>query len=112
MDAEDNSTAFIFGAMPKDAELAAAKSYVAEIVRRIVKNASVIFSRVLAIFSVLEQQCLTEPVLAGGGVDREQRLVRSVRDLLGDDLPDLAQLVHQVLLGVEAARGVDDHDVG
>ena len=28
-----------------------------------------------------------------------------------DDVADLAQLVHQVLLGVQAPRGVDDHHV-
>ena len=33
-------------------------------------------------------------------------------DLLGDHPPHLGQLVHQVALGVEAAGGVDDDDVG
>ena len=58
-----------------------------------------------------EQLGLADAVLARGGVDGHQRLVRRVGHLLGDDAADLGQLGHQVGLGVQAAGGVDDHDV-
>ena len=38
--------------------------------------------------------------------------MRRVGHLLGDHPADLAQLVHEVVLGVQAAGGVHDHDVG
>ena len=61
---------------------------------------------------VAEQQRLAQAVLAGRGVDRQQRLVRSAGRLAGDHLAHLAQLVHQVLLCVQTAGGVaDDHVV-
>jgi len=50
-------------------------------------------------------------VLPGGGVDHEERLMRRGGDLLGDDTANLHQLLHQVGLGLQAARGVDDADV-
>ena len=59
-----------------------------------------------------EQLRLAQAVLAGGRVDGQQRLVRRVGDLLGDHAADLGELGHQVVLGVQPARGVDDHDVG
>ena len=59
-----------------------------------------------------EQQRLAQAVLAGGGVDGQQRLVRRAGELALDDLAHLGQLVHQVLLGVQAAGGVHDHHVG
>ena len=46
-----------------------------------------------------------EAVLAGGGVDHEQRLGDLAGALLGD-AAHLAQLVHQVRLGVQPAGGV------
>ena len=44
-------------------------------------------------------------VLAGHRVDHEQDVVRLA------DLPDLGELVHQLLIDVQAARGVDDQHV-
>ena len=55
---------------------------------------------------------LADAVLAGGGVDGHQRLVRRVGHLLGDHAADLGQLLHQVRLRVQAAGGVDDDHVG
>ena len=51
------------------------------------------------------------PFWPGGGVDGQQGLVRRAGHAARDHLADLAQLVHQVLLGVQAAGGVDDHHV-
>ena len=53
---------------------------------------------------------LGEPVLTGGGVDDEQHLGHPAGALLGD-AANLAQLVHQVGLGVQAAGGVGEHEV-
>jgi hypothetical protein len=61
---------------------------------------------------VPEQLRLADAVLPGRGVDGHQRLVRSVGHLLGDHAPDLGELLHQVVLRVQAAGGVDDHHVG
>src|SRR6185437_1752622 len=58
-----------------------------------------------------EQARLLEAVLAGRRVDRQEHLVRRARDAAGDDAVDLAQLVHQVTLGVQPPGGVDDDDV-
>src|SRR3954466_554966 len=43
-----------------------------------------------------EQLGLAHAVLAGGRVDRQQRLVRRVGHLLADDAADLRQLVHEL----------------
>ncbi len=59
----------------------------------------------------VKQPGLLQPVLSRRGVDREQRLVRRARQPLRDHPPHLRELLHQVLLRVQAARGVDDHDV-
>ena len=59
-----------------------------------------------------EQLRLAQAVLARRGVDGHQRLVRRVGHLLGDHAPDLGQLLHQVVLRVQAPGGVDDHHVG
>ena len=53
---------------------------------------------------------LAQAVLAGGGVEDQQHLVD--RRLLLDDALDLAELVHEADLVVQAARGVDEHDIG
>ena len=58
-----------------------------------------------------EQHRLAQPVLAGGGVDRQERLVRRAGRLALDHLAHLAELVHQVLLRVEPAGCVDDHHI-
>src|SRR5439155_10987817 len=58
-----------------------------------------------------EETRLLEAVLAGGGVEDEQRLVRGALQAVGDDPPDLAQLVHQVRLRVQTAGGVHEDDV-
>src|SRR5207247_963447 len=58
-----------------------------------------------------EQACLLEAVLTRGRVDDEQRLVRATLDPAGDHAADLGELLHQIRLRVQTARGVDDHDV-
>ena len=58
-----------------------------------------------------EQLRLAQPVLAGGRIDGQQRLVRRALELAGDHAPHLGQLGHQVVLGVQAPGGVDDHHV-
>ena len=55
---------------------------------------------------------LGERVLAGVRVEHEQRLVRRARAARADHARDLAELLHQRLLRLEAAGGVDDRDVG
>ena len=59
-----------------------------------------------------ERARLAQPVLAGGRVDHDQRLVRRAVEPLGRHPPDLGQLLHQVAVGVQAPGGVDDHHVG
>ena len=61
---------------------------------------------------VVERLRLGEAVLAGGGVEDEEGLDTAPGQPLVDDAADLGQLVHEVRLGVEAAGGVGDHDVG
>ena len=58
-----------------------------------------------------EELGLAQAVLAGRRVDREQRLVRRVGQLLVDHAADLRELGHQVVLGVQAPGGVDDDHV-
>ena len=60
---------------------------------------------------VAEEPRLLKPVLTRRRVHYEQRLVRRAVDSALDHAPDLGQLVHQVGLRVQAAGGVDDHDV-
>jgi hypothetical protein len=59
-----------------------------------------------------EQLGLAQPVLPRGRVDGEQRLVRRVGHLLADHAPDLRQLLHEVVLVVQAPGRVDDDHVG
>ena len=54
---------------------------------------------------------LGQAVLAGGGVDHEQHLGHVPGARLGDPA-HLAQLLHQVDLGVQAPGGVGQHEVG
>src|SRR5262249_53365673 len=56
-----------------------------------------------------EDPGLAQPVLPGGGVQYQQHLVH--RGLLLHHALDLAQLVHEADLGVQAAGGVDDDGV-
>ena len=58
-----------------------------------------------------EELRLPDAVLAGRGVDHEQRLVRRALEAALDHAPDLRQLLHQVRLRVQAAGRVDDDDV-
>src|ERR1041384_901248 len=58
-----------------------------------------------------EEPRLLKAVLAGRRVDHEQRLVWRALELLADHATNLRQLLHQVRLRVEAAGGVDHHDV-
>src|SRR2546423_13159946 len=60
---------------------------------------------------LVEHARLAHPVLPGGGVDRQQRLVRGAGKLLVDDTRDLAQLGHPLVPGVPAPGGLDDHDI-
>ena len=53
---------------------------------------------------------LRHAVLAGGGVEHEQHFVH--RQVLFGDAADLAELVHEVRLVLQAAGGVDDEHVG
>ena len=53
----------------------------------------------------------SDRVLAGRRVEHEQHLVRRALDPLGDDVADLRQLAHQVVLRVQPAGGVDDQHV-
>ena len=52
-----------------------------------------------------------EAVLAGGGVEHEQHLGDVPGRPVGHT-PHLAQLLHQVDLGVQATGGVGQHEVG
>ena len=58
-----------------------------------------------------EQPRLLQAVLPGRRVDDEQRLVRRALEPALDHAPHLGELLHQVRLRVQAAGGVDDHDV-
>ena len=53
----------------------------------------------------------SDRVLAGRRVEHEHHLVRRALDPLGDDVADLRQLAHQVVLRVQPAGGVDDQHV-
>ena len=53
---------------------------------------------------------LAHAVLAGGRVDREQRLVRRAGQLALEHAAHLLELGHQVGLGVQAPGGVEQHD--
>src|SRR5690242_16903995 len=55
---------------------------------------------------IAEEPRLLHAVLAGGGVDDEQRLVRCAVEPTCDHAPYLRELVHQVRLCVQPARGV------
>ena len=55
---------------------------------------------------------LLHGVLADGAVEHEQRLVRRAGQPLGDDARDLLELRHQPFARVQAARRIDDEDVG
>ena len=59
----------------------------------------------------LKRRACCSAVLAGRRVDDEQRLVRRALEPARDHAAHLRQLVHQVRLRVQAAGGVDDHDV-
>ena len=54
---------------------------------------------------------LAQGVLAVAGVDDEHGFVRRGGVEFGDDALDFFQFFHQVILGVQAAGGVDDEDV-
>ena len=59
-----------------------------------------------------EQTRLLQAVLAGGGVDDKQGLVRGAGDEARGGAAHLVELFHEVSFGVEAAGGVDEEDVG
>ncbi len=60
----------------------------------------------------VKRRAWLQAVLAGGGVHDEQRLVGRAGDQLLGGAAHLVELLHQVGLGVEAAGGVDDEDLG
>ena len=60
---------------------------------------------------LLEHLGLGDGVLAGGGVEDQQHLVRRPSMLLADHAVDLLQLAHQVGLRVQPAGGVHDQHV-
>ena len=58
--------------------------------------------------SIVEFLGLNQRVQAGGGVENHEPLVSGPRHLPGDDAVDLLQFLHQISLGVESARGVNE----
>jgi hypothetical protein len=54
---------------------------------------------------------LLQAVLAGDGVQHQPDLLGLLRVGLGDGPLDLLQLLHEVVLGVEAACGVHEEEV-
>src|SRR6056297_338197 len=61
---------------------------------------------------LVEPLGLLEPVLAGDGVEHQPDLLRLAGIGLADHAADLLQLLHQVVLRVEAPGGVDEQQVG
>ena len=59
-----------------------------------------------------EEAGLLEAVLSGGGVHDEEGLVGCAGDLFFGGAAHFTELFHEVGLGVEAAGGVDDEDLG
>ncbi len=55
---------------------------------------------------------LIEAVLAGGGVEDEQHVVRRAGNYFGGGAFHFVQLGHQIGFGVQAAGGVHDDDIG
>jgi hypothetical protein len=60
----------------------------------------------------LEFTGLLQAVLTQRGVQHQQDVVRRAGNDAGADAPHLLQLVHQVVLGVQASRGVHQYDLG
>jgi hypothetical protein len=58
-----------------------------------------------------ERLGLRQSVLAGGGVDDQQRVTRLAGELSFDDAPHLGQLRHQLPTVVQAPGGVDENRV-
>src|SRR5829696_5582718 len=54
---------------------------------------------------------LLNRVLANRSVEDQQCLMRGTREPSADHADDLSQLLHQALLRMEAARGIDNHRV-
>ncbi len=59
-----------------------------------------------------EEPGLLQTVLAGGGIDDEQGLVRRAGHLALGRATHLVELFHEVGFRVEAAGGIDEHEVG
>ncbi len=60
---------------------------------------------------LLEELGLGDGVLAGGGVHHQDAPVRAAGVVLGQDPLDLFQLLHEVGLGVQPSRGVDEEQI-
>ena len=54
---------------------------------------------------------LADAVLSRGCIEHEQAFVGSARNLLADHAVHLGEFVHQVLLGLQSARSIDDEKV-
>src|SRR5580692_2898906 len=59
-----------------------------------------------------EEARLLQAVLAGGGIDDEQHLMRRAFNLARGGARHFVELLHKARPGVEAAGGVDEEDVG
>jgi hypothetical protein len=60
---------------------------------------------------LLEVPGLLDRVLPRRGIEHQQHLVWRAVDALGDHIPDLRQLAHQVLLRVQSSGRIDDQHI-
>ena len=65
-----------------------------------------------ALHGLGEMLGLADPVLARRGIQEQDHLVGRFGDLFPDDAMDLGQFLHEVLLSLQAAGGVDNAHVG
>src|SRR5580658_3316502 len=59
-----------------------------------------------------ENFCLAKRVLAGGRIEHEPDLMRRAGQLTRDDAAHLSELFHQIGLGLQASRGIDENGAG
>ena len=60
---------------------------------------------------LVELARLVQRIHAGRGIQHEQDLVRRARQLLAHHAVQLLQFLHQIVLGVQPARGIDEQIV-
>ena len=77
-----------------------------EVARKIVAQSDVLLENFRP--GVMERLGLGQTVLTGRGIQHEEGLWFGTGQALVDDAPDLGELVHEVRLGVQPARGVAD----